>query len=221
MRTYAPVIHAPTGGPWSFGTRPVYLAARDQQRLGDPEAALTHLVRRYLEGFGPATVADIGRFGMLTRPRVRAAIEALGDALVTLDGHGTAALLDVAGGPLPGEDVAAPPRLLGMWDEVLLAHDDRSRVIPDAYRKLVIRQNGDVLPTLLVDGFVAGVWRPLEDGIEATAFQPLDDEAWRGLDAEARHLRAFLANRDPNVYRRYAHWWSKLPDGTVRILGRA
>jgi hypothetical protein len=220
MRTYAPVVHAPTGGPWSFGPRPAYLAARDQERLGDPEAALPHLVRRYLEGFGPATVADIAQFAMVTRPRVRAAIESLGDALVTLDEPGPGALLDVADGPLPAEDVPAPPRLLGMWDEVLLAHADRSRLIPEAYRKAVIRQNGDVLPTLLVDGYVAGVWRPVENGIEATAFHLLDDRAWDGLDAEARLLRAFLADRDPAVYRRYGHWWSKLPEGTVRILGR-
>ena len=219
VRTYAPIVHAPTGGPWSFGPRPAYLAARDQERLGDPEAALPHLVRRYLEGFGPATVPDIAQFGMLTRPRIRAAVAALGDAVVTRDGPGRDPLLDVADGLLPDEDVPAPPRLLGMWDEVLLAYADRSRLIPEAWRKTVIRQNGDVLPTLLVDGHVAGVWRAVEDGIEATAFEPLDDDAWAGLDDEARRLRAFLADRDPSVYRRYAHWWAKLPEGTVRILG--
>ncbi|HET7830946.1 MAG TPA: winged helix DNA-binding domain-containing protein [Candidatus Limnocylindrales bacterium] len=221
MRTYAPVVHAPTGGPWSFGPRPVYVAARDQERLGDPEAALPHLVRRYLEGFGPATVADIAQFGMLTRPRVRAAIESLGDAVVTLEGPGREPLLDVAGGLLADEDTPSPPRLLGMWDEILLAHADRSRVIPEAVRKAVIRQNGDVLPTLLVDGYVAGLWRPVDDGIEASAFAALDEDTWEALDGEARRLRAFLADRDPTVYRRYGHWWSKpLPPATVRILGR-
>jgi hypothetical protein len=219
MRTYAPVVHAPTGGAWSFGPRPAYLAARDQERLGDPEAALPHLVRRYLEGFGPATVPDIAQFGMLTRPRVRAALEALGNAVVVVEGPGREPLFDVAGGLLPGEDVPAPPRLLGMWEEVLLAHADRSRVIPEGVRKAVIRQNGDVLPTLLVDGFVAGVWRPAEHGIEATAFRALDEDEWEALDGEARRLRAFLADRDPAVYRRYGHWWSKLPEGTIRVLG--
>jgi hypothetical protein len=83
-----------------------------------------------------------------------------------------------------------------------------------------MRNNGDVLPTLLVDGQVAGVWRPIDDGIiEATAFHPLDDDAWAGLDAEARALRAFLAERDPTPYGRYAHWWAKLPAGEVRLLG--
>jgi hypothetical protein len=105
-----------------------------------------------------------------------------------------------------------------MWDSVLLAYADRSRIIPPDYRRLVIHQNGDVLPTLLVDGFVAGVWRPVAGGIEATAFQRLDREAWTGLATEARALVAFLADRDPAVYRRYAHWWAKLPQGEVRVL---
>lgn len=75
-----------------------------------------------------------------------------------------------------------------------------------------------VLPTLLVDGYVAGVWRPVEGGIEATAFDPLPDEAWAGLAAEAEGLAAFLAGRDPKVYRRYANWWATLPGAEVRLL---
>jgi len=82
----------------------------------------------------------------------------------------------------------------------------------------VIRSNGDVLPTLLVDGYVAGVWRPVEVGIEATAFHHLPDEAWEGLAAEARALMALLADREPSVYRRYDHWWTKLPSAKTRVL---
>jgi hypothetical protein len=105
-----------------------------------------------------------------------------------------------------------------MWDSTLLAHHDRGRVIPPDLRRLVTRNNGDVLPTLLVDGYVAGVWRPVEGGIEATAFHDLPGEAWEGLAAEARALGALLADREPNVYSRYGHWWSKLPQAQVRTL---
>ena len=73
-------------------------------------------------------------------------------------------------------------------------------------------------PTLLVDGCVAGVGRAVEGGIEATAFRPLPDEAWDGLAGEARALVAFLAARDPAVYRRCGHWWAKLPPGETRLL---
>ena len=107
-----------------------------------------------------------------------------------------------------------------MWDNVLLAYADRSRVIPPDYRRIVIRINGDVLPTLLVDGYVAGAWRSVEDGIEATAFHTLPPDAWKALEAEARSLLVFLADREPLVYRRYGHWWTKkLPSAEVRVLG--
>src|SRR5689334_14465977 len=131
---------------------------------------------------------------------------------------GGSVLFDVPGAPLPGEDTPCPPRLMAMWDSVLLAYADRSRVIPPAYRALVIRRNGDVLPTLLVDGHVAGVWRPAGGGIEATAFRELTERAWQELAEEARALVSFLAARDPAVYRRFAHWWKELPAAEVRFL---
>lgn len=108
-----------------------------------------------------------------------------------------------------------------MWDNVLLAYRDRSRVIPEEYRKLVLRMNGDTLPTLLVDGYVAGVWRPSpdrSDAIEVTAFRALDDATWGDLEVEAGLLVAFLADREADVYWRYAHWWKALPSADVRIL---
>jgi hypothetical protein len=88
----------------------------------------------------------------------------------------------------------------------------------DEHRKHVTRSNGDVLPTLLVDGYVAGVWRPAEGGVEAVAFQELPDEVWQRLADKAGALTAFLAEREPRVYRRFNHWWAKLPNTEVRML---
>ena len=110
----------------------------------------------------------------------------LGDELERHEGPTGAVLYDVPGCPLPDEDTPAPPRLMAMWDSTLLAYADRARMMPPAYRKLVIRTNGDVLPTILVDGLVAGVWRPLEDGIEVRAFHRLPADAWTGLEQEAQ-----------------------------------
>jgi hypothetical protein len=224
IRTYAPLLHTPTGEPWSFGQPRYYVAAGeggDPPRSGDPDVSMRWLARRYLEGFGPASMPDLAQFAFVNRPRARAALDALVDAgdAVILDGPNGAALYDIPDGRLPAEDTPAPPRLLPMWDETLLAYVDRSRVIPPEYRKLVNRNNGDVLPTLLVDGYVAGVWRPVDGGIEATAFHKLDPAAWKGLGAEARGMLAFLAGRQPMIYHgRFAHWWATLPSAEVRVL---
>lgn len=218
LRTFAPLIHAPTGGPWSFGRRPSFLAAPAAPASGERARCVQHLVRRYLEGFGPASAQDVAQFALLRRPTVRPALAAMADTLVRLDGPDGTELFDVPGAPLPDEDTPAPPRLLGMWDSVLLAYADRSRIIPAEYRQLVIRRNGDVLPTVLVDGYVCGVWRPVDDGIEALAFHPLPDEAWEGLTAEAQSLSALLSDREPGVYGRYARWWADLPGADARLL---
>jgi hypothetical protein len=197
LKTFAPLHHAPTGGPWSFRASSSFVAARTRRVPKSPEESMQRLVLRYLEAFGPASVPDFAQFTMLRRPVTAQALRALGDKVVELEGPDGATLYDVPGALRPPEDTPASPRLLPMWDSVLLAYFDRSRVIPPDYRRLVIHQNGDVLPTLLVDGYVAGVWRPAEGGIEATAFHRLSAEAWRGLKAEAAALVAFLADRDP------------------------
>lgn len=221
LRRYGPFWHAPTDGPWSFTDRPSFVAARTTPFDGEREAALPLLLRRYLQAFGPASAADFNQFTMLPQPPMKAALAALGDELVTHEGPRGKPLYDLAGASIPPEDQPAPPRLLPMWDNVLLAYRDRSRIKPEAYRTTISRMNGDTLPTVLVDGHVAGVWRPAPDGaagIEITAFERLDKATWMGLEAEAHDLVAFLGNRQPDVYRRYGHWWEKLPAGEVRVL---
>ncbi|MFF2567068.1 winged helix DNA-binding domain-containing protein [Streptomyces sp. NPDC058084] len=221
LRGYAPLHHHPTGGPWAFGERPSYVAGDESAVPGGrevPPEALRQLLLRYLAGFGPASVADMAQFAMVQRTPIRRVLGDLGDVVERMEGPDGTELFDLPGAPRPAGDTPAPPRLLGMWDSVLLAYADRSRVIPPAYRRVVIRVNGDVLPTLLVDGEVAGVWRPAEGGIEATAFHELPEPVWEGLAEEAWGLGALLAGRDPWLYRRYAHWWAKLPAGQVRLL---
>jgi hypothetical protein len=220
LRQYGPFVHAPGGPPWSFGPRPTYIGARDQDRPGDDAASVQSLVRRYLQGFGPATMQDIAQFGTIYRPPVQAALAAMDGTLERFEVPGMAILYDVAGGAIPDAESPVPARLLPMWDSTLLAYADRSRMMPPDYRKLVMRNNGDVLPTLLVDGLVAGVWRTTSDGIEATAFHDLAHEDWDELDTEAAALRHFLADREPLIYGRYARWWDGLPAAEVRVLGR-
>src|SRR3954447_76732 len=175
LRHYGPLVHAPTGGPWTHRDRAAYVTAPVRPPGGDPAPSVQHLTRRYLEGFGPATPSDISQFTLLRKPVVTAALDAMAGQLEVLEGPNGVRLHDVPGGPRPDPSTDAPPRLLGMWDECVLAYADRARVLPEEYRKLIIRRNGDVLPVLLVDGHAAGVWRAQEGGIEVTAFRKLPD----------------------------------------------
>ncbi|MEU2675069.1 winged helix DNA-binding domain-containing protein [Streptomyces sp. NPDC007164] len=221
LKAYTPLHHAPTETPWSFGLRPSFVAAGTGPvpagRAVAPHALRT-LILRYLAGFGPASVADVAQFAMVQRAPVREALRSLEGAVEQLQGPDGGTLFDLPAAPRPPADTPAPPRLMAMWDSILLAYADRSRVIPPAYRPLVIRRNGDVLPTLLVDGYVAGVWRPVDGGIEAAAFHSLSPATWGGLAAEAQSMRALLDDREAEVYSRYHHWWAKLPETEMRML---
>jgi len=206
-------VHVPTTRPWSFSRRPTLAAAGAW--LDDPtfvleHQAIEHLVRRYLAAFGPATIADAASWSGLTIARLRPAVTAIeeaGDLRRARDDRGRV-LLDLADSPLPGRDADAPPRLLPMWDSLLLAHADRTRVIDDAARTIVIGRNGDTLPTFLVDGRVAGLWWPMaEPGtrcrIDLEPFGRLSAATRRALVREAERLAVFLEPLEPTVYLRY------------------
>ena len=139
--------------------------------------------------------------------------------LVVFEGPDGEDIYDVPDGVLPDEDVSAPPRLMGMWESTLLAYSDRSRILSDEYRRDVIRRNGDVLPTVWVDGFVVGVWRATPNGVEVLCFEQIPRAAWQALEREAADLTATILTRDPAVFGRYDRWWEKLPADGRRHLG--
>lgn len=209
LRIVGAFRNAPTTDPWSFGRPPVFLPCR--VAADDEYAATVELVRRYLTAFGPATIADMAQFTILKRSAIREVVESMSD-VAAVAGPDGAQLVDVDGGDAQPEAERAtlPPRLLGMWDNVLLAYANRSRVIPDEHRPHVIRRNGDVLPTVMVEGLVRGVWRASTDAIEVRALEPLDDATLDGLDREARNLRRFIADREPAVFSRFGKWWDRL-----------
>lgn len=226
MRHYGPLRRSiDPDSPWSYDTATATYEAIDPARpvrvpddVADDD--LGSLVERYLAAFGPATAGDVSRFAMVPKRRLRPVVAGIDDRLLDHEGEDGRTLLDVAGAPLPPEDTPAPPRLLPMWDSVLFAHEDRTWIIDDDIRGLVIRRNGDTLPSVLVDGRVVGVWRPGPDGdgVEVTTFRRLADEDWEALAAEARSLLAFVGDRDPRLYWRYRRWWDRLPDDAQRLV---
>jgi hypothetical protein len=216
-RRSAPLVHAPDPSvPWSYGRRPrlvdatAWLGAAAPVALAD---SLEHLVRRYLGAFGPGTVADLAAWSGVVVATLRPAIAALEarDALWHGRDERGRSLLDLVDGPRPDADHPAPPRLLPMWDSLLLAHADRTRIIDDADRSVVIARNGDTLATCLVDGRVAGLWWA-EAGaggrthIAIEPFRPIPAAAMTALRDEADALAAFVEPHEPLVYRRYRRW---------------
>ena len=188
VRTPDSAIWRRTVGPVSYVPAQSWLG---RQPVTEPRA-LVHLVRRYLAGFGPASRADLAQWSGLPVSALAPALEALEPLRRFRDERGRE-LLDLPRLPLPGADVRAPVRFLPQWDSSLLAYDIRERIIPEAYRKTVIQRNGDVRPTFLLDGFVAGTWQARSGRVVLEPFAPLPRAARRDVEAEAKRLEAFHA----------------------------
>jgi hypothetical protein len=124
--------------------------------LPSREDGAERLVGRYLAAFGPATQSDLLRFVGIRASDVRPGLERL--PIRTFRDERGRVLLDLPRTPLPAASTPAPVRFLPKWDHALLAYDDRARILPKELRSTVIRKNGDVLPTFVVDGVVAGMW---------------------------------------------------------------
>jgi hypothetical protein len=164
----------------------------EEPEAHDPTEARAELLRRYLTAFGPATRRDIVAWSMMHVPEIQRALDRLEPLRRFRDEQGRE-LFDVPHAPLPDPDMEAPVRFLPKWDNVLLAFDDRTRVLPEPYRKRVIGKNGDVAQTFLVDGFVAGTWR-VEDGrVTVEPFPRPSRTIRREVEDEAAGLEAFLA----------------------------
>ena len=157
-----------------------------------PVEARAEIFRRYLAAFGPSTRRDIGAWSRMRVADIDAALGLLEPLRRFRDEQGRE-LLDVPRAPLPDAETPAPVRFLPKWDNVLLAWADRTRVLPEAHRKTVIKVNGDVAQTFLVDGFVAGIWRVDDGRVVLEPFELLSAAARREVEDEAGRLEAFLA----------------------------
>lgn len=125
----------------------------------EPDEALRVTIERDLGAYGPASIADVGRWLGQPRPApIREAIDALGDRIRRMRGHNDRELIDLADAPLATGDEDAPVRFLARWDSVILGYEVRDRILPAALAPTVIKKNADILATLTVDGLVAGTW---------------------------------------------------------------
>jgi hypothetical protein len=168
-RCLLPLVQVTPRGLWGRSAQVTLTTAEHWfERPARPAAAPDDTVLRYLAAFGPASVKDMQTWSGLTR--MREVFERLRPRLVTFRDQGGTELFDLPDAPRPGPDTPAPPRFLPEFDNLLLSHADRSRVIPPAHKGRTWQAN-QPYRVLLVDGFVAGLWM-LRDG--ALVIEPFD-----------------------------------------------
>ena len=191
-RLRAHVLHHHETALW-HGRPEGRFVAIEEPDAHDPLEARAEILRRYLAAFGPASRRDMTKWTMMHVPEIRRALDVLEPLRRFRDEHG-GELLDVPRAPLPDPHTPAPVRFLPKWDNVLLAFADRTRVLPEPYRRVVIGANGDVAQTFLVDGFVAGMWRVEKGRVMTEPFAPLPRPVQKEVKDEAERLEAFLAD---------------------------
>ena len=187
LRHVIPLEPLPDTAEWGF-VRGVRLRAATFRSppLAD---ALAHLVTRYLAAFGPATRADLASWSGQALKVLDPALESI--RLTRFRDEEGRELLDLPRAPLADGVERAPVRFLSRWDELLIGHADRRRVVPEEHGARKLALAGEA--TVLVDGFVAGTWK-LDDGrVAVQPFAPLPRSVRRELDDEAVRLEAFLA----------------------------
>ena len=196
IRNHVPLVQVPTATIWAFPAAADFALGDAWLECEIPtEPQPPHeLVRRYLAAFGPATPGDAQAWSGLQG--LRAVFEELRPELVTFRDERKRELFDLPEAPRPPEDTPAPVRFVPEFDNLVLAHGDRSRVIADEHRPKVITKNLQVRATFLVDGFVAGTWKTERKKKAATLtlepFTPLPKKILAALEQEGDALLRFV-----------------------------
>jgi hypothetical protein len=177
-----PLVQVPPRGVW--GRRGQATFTTIEAWLGEELDSATdpaHAVLRYLAAYGPASVADIRVWSGLSG--LREVVDRLRPRLRSFRDEDGRELLDVPDGPLPDPETPAPPRFLPEYDNVLLSHDDRSRIARRFGRPMPLWPGvGASCGSLLVDGFFGGIWKIEREGEDAT----LLIDAWAELSSAER-----------------------------------
>lgn len=195
-RALLPLVQVPPRGVWGASGPAAHTTA--ESWLGaalEPEPSPEAMVVRYLAAYGPATVQDIQAWSGLTG--LRSVVARLADQLRPFRDEQGRTLLDLPDAPRPDPDTPAPVRFIGEFDNLLLSHADRARVITEEHRRAVFTINGIIRATILVDGVVRGRWTITREAGTATLvvqpFAELTRADRSALTEEGARLLAFAA----------------------------
>jgi hypothetical protein len=181
-----PFLRSEPIGEWPH-TKPSPLRLWEEPLPEAGESAV-RVVRAYLAAYGPASREDVVQF---TGFKLRQVDPALGGLLTVEDDQGRT-LYDLPRAPTAAGDAPAPVRFLPAFDSIILAHRDRSRIVPGEYLDAVFnRKNATTKNTFTVDGFVAGAWRVEKRQLVVEPFAPLPARVRREVDDEGARLLAW------------------------------
>jgi winged helix DNA-binding protein len=189
------MVRVPPSGTWERRRADLFGLAEGWVGPGraTESEGLDLLVRRYLRGFGPASVSDLASWAGLSITTLHPVLERA--RLRRFRDEEGGLLLDVPGAPLPDPDTPAPVRFIPTWDATLLAHARRTQILPERFRNLVFNiKTPHSVPTFLVDGAVAGKWRYEAGRVQLEPFEGIPRAALRELEEESERLTRFHAD---------------------------
>jgi hypothetical protein len=198
-RNLVPLVQLPPRGLWTrsgqtrYRTTSSWLAT--EATGADQPHSLRDLVLRYLAAFGPASAADFQTWSGVTG--VADVIDELRPDLIEFRDRAGRPLFDLPNAPRPEPDTPAPPRLVAPYDNLLLSHADRTRVMAEEdRRRLTNSPNGVVPGAVLVDGFVQGSWTVQRQrkppSIRVVLYRALNRRKRAGVEAEAARLATWV-----------------------------
>jgi hypothetical protein len=191
------LVRVPPQGTWERPRADRYELAERWLPAPDPEpderAARAFLLRRYLGGFGPATLADAASWTGLPVAELRPLAE--GMRLRRFRDESGRELVDLPDAPLPDPDTPAPPRFIGSFDAMLLVQARRTGVLPEEFRPVIFNtRTPQSWHTFLIDGQVAGTWRYDGHGIRLEPLRAMTAAERAALDEEAHRLEGFVTD---------------------------
>jgi hypothetical protein len=189
-RCTLPLVQVTPRGLWGHSGQVALTTAEHWLgRPAGPPPAPDAIVPRYLAAFGPASVKDMQTWAGLTR--LREVFERLRKELVVFRDENGVELFDLPDASRPDADTPAPPRFLPEFDNLLLSHADRSRVVP-ADLKGRTWQGNRAYRTLLVDGFLSGLWKLEEGALVVETFGGLTKARRDEITAEGERMLAVM-----------------------------
>ena len=195
-RFLLPLVQIPPRGVWGQSHTATWALASEwlgvpiAEAVGPPD----EMIRRYLAAFGPASLADMSSWSGVTN--LKGSIVTMGDEMELYQDESGTVLYDLAGMEFTDPAIPAPARFLPGFDNALLGHKDRRRIISEEHRRMIGTQNGMFASTFLVDGFVAGIWSATTEAIALTPFRPFTRHQQQEIEAEATRLAPFWTSSE-------------------------